>query len=83
MISQLFDPRVACHDEIPLLVSLTLALSGCKSILDDHLKVVLSESSNDPEEEISLRVVSDALVLIWQIGSNLRISESICIHILH
>jgi len=81
MSSQLFDPGVTCHDEISLLVSLTLILSCNMRIIDDLCKVVFSESSKDPKEEISFRVVSDALVLIWQIGSNHRISESIWIKI--
>ena len=81
MSSQLFDPGVTCHDEISLLVSLTLILSCNMRIIDDLCKIVFSESSKDPKEEISFRVVSDALVLIWQIGSNHRISESIWIKI--
>ena len=81
MISQLFDPGVTCHDKIFLLVSLTLVLSCYMSILDDLCKIALSESCNDPKEEISFRVVSDTLVFVWQVGSDLRISESIWIKI--
>ena len=78
MISQIFDPGVTSHYEILLLVILTLIQPCCMSILDDCRKIVLSESCKDPTKEvISFRVISDTLVFVWQVGSDLRISESI------
>jgi hypothetical protein len=63
-------------------MSLTLAHPYCMSILNDLCKVVLPKSCNDPKEELSFRVVSNALVFVWQVGSDLRITESIWVKIL-
>ena len=81
MICQIFDPGVTSHDVILLLIIFTLIWSCSMSIFNDQGKVVLSESSKDSKEEISFRVVSDALVLIWQIAPNHRISESLQVKI--
>jgi len=81
MISQIFDPGVTCHDEILLLVTPSFIESCSMSILNDLIKVVFSESCKDSKEEISFRVVRNALVLIRQIGSDLRISKSILVEI--
>ena len=83
MIGEIFDPGVASHDVLLLLVIITLIDPYSMRIFYDWSKVVLSESCNDPKEEISFMVVSDALVFVWQVGSNLRISESIGIEILY
>jgi hypothetical protein len=79
MASQLMDPLITRHDIVFLLVILAFVKSCFVGITDDPIQIVLLECAKNPEEELSLRVVSGTLVFVGQISSHNRISNGFCI----